>query len=132
MKKSYKIAIVAGVMLFTLVIWSLGFVMGNSAATLRTGRITLHRNTVILDALDKGNTENARGNCKAMIVGGYHFLQSKPFWLVALREQMNIDSEEYFKRAYVRAEELSRNYRPLDEVLRESFGPDVTIEYNIK
>jgi len=132
MKISYKITIVVGVLVFTLAIWSLGFVMGNSAATLRTGRIALHRNTVILDALEDGNIKNARSNCIAMISGGYRFLQAEPFWLVALKEQLSVDSGGFYERASERAEELTKNSKPLDEVLRESLGPDVPIEYNIK
>ena len=129
MKSSYKITIFLSALLFTLAMWSLGFVMGNSAATLRMSRINLDRNLVSLDALEKEKVENAKANCKAMISGGFLFLQSKPFWLVALRDQFNVNSNKYYERASARAKKLSLNLRPLDKTLRESSGSDVKIEY---
>jgi len=125
-----------GLLVFALAVWSFGFVMGNSAASKRNNRTNLSKNVALLKTLEKGDTERARGMCLTFVVGEYRFLQSEPYWLSAMSDQLRVDSQKYFDRVAQEAQAISekslKNSKTLDEALREEPGQDVKIEYTIK
>ncbi|MDP4645679.1 MAG: hypothetical protein NWR51_07100 [Akkermansiaceae bacterium] len=136
MKRRQKAFVALGLLVFVLAVWSVGFVMGNTAASKRNNRTNLFKHVTLLKTLEKGETERARQNCLTFVVGEYRFLQSDPYWLSALSDQIHVDSEEYFNRIAEEAQAISekslKNSKPLDEALKEEFGQDVNIETTIK
>lgn len=136
MKKYPKIFAGAGILLLTITVWALGFVMGNTSATRRTGQTGLYKNVAILKAIEGGNTDKAKQLCTTLISGGYRFLQSRPFWLASMRDHFGVDSNGFYERVEEEAEEISMKRRkesvPLDQALKNGLGQDVKIEYKFK
>lgn len=110
--------------------------MGNTAASKRNNRVNLSKNVALLKTLEMGDTERARRMCLTFVVGEYRFLQSTPYWLSAMSDQLRVDSQKYFDRvaqeAQARSENSLKNSKTLDEGLREKLGQDVKIEHTIK
>ena len=136
MKKYPKIFAGTGILLMTITVWALGFVMGNSSATRRTGQTGLYKNVAILKAIEDGNADKAKHLCTTLISGGYRFLHTKPFWLVSMQDHFSVDSDRLYERVADKAEDISRSGDrdsvPLDQALKERLGQDVKVEYNIK
>ena len=136
MKRRGKVFIALGILVLTLSVWSIGFVMGNTAASKRNNRTNLSKNVALLKVIERGDTERARRMCLTFVVGEYRFLQSKPYWISALNDQIRVDSQKYFdhvaQEAQARSEKSLKNSKPLEEALREELGHDVELKFKTK
>ena len=111
MKRRGKVFIALGILVLTLSVWSIGFVMGNTAASKRNNRTNLSKNVALLKVIERGDTERARGMCLTFVVGEYRFLQSKPYWISALNDQIRVDSQKYFDHVAQEAQARSGKIR---------------------